>query len=137
MHKPRPFIGTKEVDQRASVFQTKRPCFTQKDDSNQTNLNKLNRRLHPAVESRQSNGLAQMNSRIILLLAKAKQTPHHVKYDYTCLFTLTKGRKPSLEVEHLEHLKHAMNTTETSKKHKSKNKNPRKFIWPLYSPKSY
>lgn len=32
MHKPIPFIGSKEVEGRASVFQTKRPGFTQKDD---------------------------------------------------------------------------------------------------------
>lgn len=56
MHKRIPFIGTREVERRASVFQTKQSRFYTKRRWTQITQINMKKRIHLAVESRQSDG---------------------------------------------------------------------------------
>lgn len=92
MHKPIPFIGSKDVEGRASAFQTKRPGFTQTDGVKSNKSNQLEQKVS-SVESRQADGLRADEQQNFLLLAKAKETPHQVSGDHTGSVTLTERNK--------------------------------------------
>lgn len=93
MHKPIPFIGSNDVEGRASAFQTKRPGSTQTDDGVKSNKSNQLEQKVSSVESRQADGLQADEQQNFLLLAKAKETPHHVSGDHTGSFTLTERNK--------------------------------------------